>query len=107
MEERQCKRKLVECGCWVVGEEGATCFRIMDISDSGAFVATLHPLAVGRVTELQLFTPRSAAPVTVRAEVVWNSLDPDSAGMGVRFLDLDDEKLLAVRELARLLKNGG
>ncbi|MBI1921291.1 MAG: PilZ domain-containing protein [Geobacter sp.] len=107
MEERQCRRKLVECGCWVVGEEGADCYRIMDISDSGAFVATQHPLVVGTVIELQLFTPRSAEPVTVTSEVIWSSLDPASAGMGVRFLELDGEKLLAVRELARLLKNGG
>ncbi|MBT0653373.1 PilZ domain-containing protein [Geomobilimonas luticola] len=103
MEERACKRMAVQVGCWLVEMDGASCFYTFDLSEGGVCVNTDEPLPVGRVVTLQFFTPKGAAPVTITAEVVWSRLEP-SAGMGLRFTDLDPTALQVIKEFTALLQ---
>lgn len=103
MEERTCKRKTVEVGCWLVEMDGASCFHTFDLSEGGVCVNTDEPLPVGRVVTLQFFTPKGAAPVSITAEVVWSRLEP-TAGMGLRFTDLDPKALQIIKEFTAILE---
>ena len=58
------------------------------------------PPAPGKRIRLQFFTPLSAEAVTVAAEVVWSTFEPEGA-MGLRFLDVDDVTRSILRELMR------
>jgi uncharacterized protein (TIGR02266 family) len=93
----------VEVGCWLVEMDGASCFYTFDFSDGGVCVNTDEPLPVGRVVTLQFFTPKGAAPVSVKAEVVWSRLEAP-AGMGLRFLDVDPPTLQVIKEFTSLLQ---
>lgn len=90
-------------GCWLVEMDGASCFYTFDLSEGGVCVNTDEPLPVGRVVTLQFFTPKGAAPVTITAEVVWSRLEP-TAGMGLRFTDLDPTALQVIKEFTALLQ---
>ncbi len=101
MEERKNKRLPVEVGCWLVEMDEASCFYTMNVSDTGVSVMTDMPLTVGRVVHLQFFTPASAEAVTVEAEVVWNSLEPQGS-MGLRFINMNEQKRNIIRDFIRL-----
>ena len=92
-------------GCWMGDGEETACLDISDISITGAFVATQHPLPEGKTIRLELYTSHSARPVGIKAEVVWSRTEDDGdeeAGMGIRFLELDEEKRRLLLELAEL-----
>lgn len=104
MEERRYRRKAAEFGCWLVEGEEVSCYNLSDISESGAFVATQDPLPVGKVVQLQCYTPHSAHAVQLQAEVVWSRSEPDECGMGIRFLNMDEAKKRALAELLVMMK---
>lgn len=103
MDERKNKRLPVEVGCWLVEMDEASCFYTLNVSDTGVSVMTDGLLAVGRVVHLQFFTPASAEAVTVEAEVVWNSLEPEGS-MGLRFINMDEQKRNIIRDFIRLVQ---
>lgn len=61
--------------------------RIADVSVTGAFVDTVSALPSGAV--LTLSFALNGQPLTVKAEVAHSM---NGIGMGVRFVDLDDEQ---------------
>lgn len=90
-------------GCWLVEVDGATCVYTFDLSEGGVAVITEDPFPVGQVLTLQFYTPQSASAVTLEAEVVWSRLEPEG-GMGLKFINLDEEKRALVQEFSRLLE---
>ncbi len=100
MEKRKCKRTPARLGCWLVENDEAVCCGTFELSESGVSVRCSNPPAVGRTVRLQFYTPLSAGPVTVVAEVVWSTVEPDGA-MGLRFLDIDSGTMNVLRELMR------
>ncbi len=101
MEQRKCKRTPVRLGCWLVESDEAVCCGTFELSGTGVSVRCSDPPAVGRTVRLQFFTPLSAGPVTVEAEVIWSTVEPEGA-MGLRFLDIDRGTMNVLRELMRL-----
>ena len=80
---------------------------IKDISATGIFVRTTSPEPPGTRLNLR-FTPDDAGPmVEVEGEVIWiNPFRPGVAdnlhpGMGIRFVDLEDETRERLLELVR------
>ena len=104
MEKRKCKRSPARLGCWLVGMDEAVCCGTFEISETGVSVQCSDPPAAGRTVRLQFYTPLSAGAVTVEAEVVWSTLEPEGA-MGLRFLDVDDGTMNVLRELMRQQKH--
>lgn len=100
MEKRKCKRTPAHLDCWLAGTDEAVCCGTFEISETGVSVRCSDPPATGRTVRLQFFTPLSAGAVTVEAEVVWSTLEPEGA-MGLRFLDVDDGTMNVLRELMR------
>jgi PilZ domain len=90
-------------GCWLVESDEAVCCGTFEISETGVSVKCSSPPAVGRIVRLQFYTPLSAGPVNVEAEVVWNTFEPDGA-MGLRFLDMDEKTKSVMKELMRRQK---
>lgn len=103
MDERTCRRMPVKVGCWLVELDGLSCLYTFDISEKGVSVVTEDPFPVGQVVKLQFFTPHSARAVTLEAEVVWSSLEPEG-GMGLRFINLDEKGRRILREFTLLLR---
>jgi PilZ domain len=103
LENRKCKRLPARLGCWLVGDDEAVCCGTFEISETGVSVRCSDPPAAGRTVRLQFYTPLSAGAVTVEAEVVWSTLEPEEA-MGLRFLDMDDGTMHVLRELMRQQK---
>jgi hypothetical protein len=69
-----------------------------DIGTGGAFVRCARPPAVGSRVHLEVQLVASEPPIMVRAEVRWISTFGGREGMGLRFLALDVEALLALSE---------
>jgi uncharacterized protein (TIGR02266 family) len=62
------------------------------ISAGGMFVESPAPPEVGETLSVEFVLPGLKAPVEIRAEVVWRREPgtPDSPGMGVQFLDVEE-----------------
>lgn len=71
-----------------------------NIGVGGAYVLTSDPLPVGTHLVLELVVPTRKEVIEVKAEVRWNTTrgGDERAGMGVKFLDLDVDSLLALSE---------
>jgi c-di-GMP-binding flagellar brake protein YcgR len=72
-----------------------------DISEGGAYVCCANPLGPKEVLDMIINAPDKA--LNVKAEVVWSSmsgLDDEITprGMGVRFLDIDNEDKRIIAE---------
>jgi c-di-GMP-binding flagellar brake protein YcgR len=104
VEKRRERRVPLGTGCWLVHMDEVSCFDTLDVSGTGMSVLISDPLPVGKQVNLQFFTPDSANPVKVAAEVVWSSFDQDQGSMGLRFLELDETTEKVVREFGRLLR---
>ena len=100
MEKRQCKRRPVHLGCWLVGSDEALCCGAFEISETGVSIKCSAPPVPGKCVRLQFFTPLSAGALTLEAEVVWSTLEPEGA-MGLRFRDMDAKALNILKELMR------
>jgi PilZ domain len=87
-------------GCWLVESDEAVCCGTFEISETGVSIKCSNPPATGRIVRLQFYTPLSSGPVTVEAEVVWNTFEPEGA-MGLRFLTMDELTWSVLRELMR------
>jgi uncharacterized protein (TIGR02266 family) len=104
MKERGCRRIPASVGCWLLEVDGASCFDTFDLSEGGVCVQTDAPLPVGRVVHLGFYTPGSARPIRVEAEVVWGCSDDEPNTMGLKFMNLDDQAREAIRAYAGLLE---
>lgn len=105
MDERRSRRRVVEIGCWIVDDDSASCYYTFEISETGLSVATTEPLPVGKIVQLNFFTPQSATALKVDAEVMWSRIDPEESGMGLRFLDTDDGMKLTIAEFTELIRH--
>lgn len=65
-------------------------FRTRDLSRGGMFVRAKQPLAQGTVVRLAL-TPPGGEAVEIRAQVVRTVGEGQSAGMGLRFLEVSED----------------
>lgn len=74
----------------------------MDVASGGVFVATYYPLSIGTVVHLLLTLEGEETPIAMSGVVRWSRAHHDgsdvAAGVGIRFVDLDDE---AAKKLAR------
>jgi len=99
MEGRRHKRAQVKVGCWIVLQDGeSSCCNTFDISDSGISISTSKPLPVGLTVCLQFYTPHSASPICISAEVIWSSTD-QNAVMGLKFLDITCEEMKRLNDM--------
>jgi uncharacterized protein (TIGR02266 family) len=68
----------------------------VNISRGGIFINTRKPLAVGSVVRLIVSLPDAAFPFDLTGRVIRaHSYDPESdqvPGMGIEFIDVDEEK---------------
>ena len=72
-----------------------------NIGVGGAFIITDSPHPMGAKLAIEIFVPTADTTIDVSAEVRWvvdADADPDAAGMGVKFLDVDVEALLKLSE---------
>ena len=72
-----------------------------NLGAGGAFVLCDDPLPVGARVELILHLPRPARDIDVTAEVRWRVTPSDGvhdAGMGLQFVDLAVDDLLALQD---------
>lgn len=74
---------------------------ISNLGAGGVFVETLYPLRIGSLVELDLMVGKDPMPLRVQGEVVWvrpreRGLEP---GMGVRFVELQDQALDRLKQL--------
>lgn len=104
MEKRKDKRVPLGVGCWLVHMNEASCFHTLDVSGTGMSVLISNPLPVGKQVSVQFFTPESANPVSVPAEVVWSMVEDDQGSMGLKFLSLDEPTEKVVKEFGRRLR---
>jgi len=77
---------------------------LCNLSSDGAFVETSDPLALESRITLAIEGDGGAPPIAVEATVQWvreiGNMD-GTAGVGVAFVDLDDDGFLALEELVR------
>ncbi len=66
-----------------------------NISKSGMFISSVNPRSVGEEFTIEFTLPREKSPIRCRCVVIWcRGYNPKSRyepGMGVRFIDLDEE----------------
>jgi uncharacterized protein (TIGR02266 family) len=105
-EHRRAPRVLVDLEVDYASEENYLFAYITNISATGIFVRTTTPEQPG--TQLNLrFSPDDAGPIEVEGEVIWiNPFRPGTPdnlhpGMGIRFLELDDDTRDRLLELVR------
>ena len=71
-----------------------------NISSGGIFIATRDLKAIGTIMEISFSVPGHEAKITTRAEVRWQRLEQSHVdsmpGIGLRFLDLNDEAAQAI-----------
>lgn len=72
-----------------------------NIGVGGAFIITDAPHPSGTMLAIEIAVPTADTTIEVSAEVRWvvsAEQEPDGAGMGVKFLDVDVEALLKLSE---------
>jgi len=80
----------------------------VNISRGGMFINTRNPLAVGSVVRLIVSLPDAAFPFDLTGRVIRvHAYDPASkemAGMGLEFLDVDEEKRARLERFVERLR---
>jgi len=82
---------------------------ITDMSAMGIFVRTNNPEAPGTMLNLRFTLPGDEDPLELEGKVMWvNSFRPGDfsnihPGMGVRFVDMDQDQRRAMRRLVRTI----
>jgi len=105
-ERRRAPRVLVDLEVDYAMEENYLFAYITDISATGIFVRTTSPETPGTHLNLR-FTPDDSGPIECEGEVIWiNPFRPGAPdnlhpGMGIRFVELDDEVRQRLLELIR------
>ena len=103
-EHRRAPRVLVDLEVDYALEDNYLFAYITNISATGIFVRTTTPEQPGTRLNLR-FTPDDSGPIEVEGEVIWiNPFRPGFAdnlhpGMGIRFVDLDDDTRERLLEL--------
>ena len=109
-DRRQAPRVLVDLEVDYASEDNYLFAYITDISATGIFIRTEEPESTGTHLNLRFvpdFTDVDPMPFELEGEVIWvNPYRPGAPdnlhpGMGVRFLDLDDETQARLLELVR------
>ncbi len=104
MLKERCRRIPVEISCWLEGAaDGVSCVTTFDFSENGVSVLSSDPLPEGRVIRLRIYTPFAAEAIALEAEVVWSRTEPES-GMGLRFLNMDENIRGILKGTVRLLR---
>lgn len=103
MIKERSRRIPVEISCWLEGADGVSCVTTFDFSETGVSLLSSDPLPEGRVLSLQVYTPFAAEAIALKAEVVWSRTEPEG-GMGLRFLDMDENIRSVLRGTVRLLR---
>lgn len=85
------------------GSEVLLFHRIQNISLGGICISSPSIEEVGTVVELVINFPELGTSLKVRGEVVWANLEPPQ-DMGIRYVDLDDEKLDMLKQYISRLK---
>jgi type IV pilus assembly protein PilZ len=106
-DRRAATRVLVDLQVDYASEDNYLFAYITDISETGIFVRTTTPEQPGTHLNLR-FQPDDAGPqIQIEGTVIWvNPFRPDSMdnlhpGMGIRFVELDDELRDRLLELVR------
>ena len=68
--------------------------RIQDLSDTGLFIDTNHPLALGTMIDLSFCIPDNKEPVKATGRVVWSA---PMMGSGVEFTEISEEDRVRVK----------
>src|SRR5262245_59053670 len=95
-DRRRAPRVLVDLEVDYASEDNYLFAYITDISATGIFVRTTSPEQPGTHLNLR-FTPDDSGPIEVEGEVIWiNPYRPGTPdnlhpGMGIRFVELDDD----------------
>lgn len=106
LEARRAPRVLVDLEVDYASEDNYLFADITNISETGIFIRTTTPEAPGTHLNLR-FKLDGSPPLELEAEVIWiNPYRPGAPdnlhpGMGVRFVDLDDEVRTHLLELIR------
>jgi hypothetical protein len=97
LENREVKRHplLSELDVVYEGSTEVIPVRLPDLSTSGMFIPTQSLFPIGSVLKVSFWLPRSRFQVNARAEV--RHIVPNS-GIGVEFVRLSSEALLAIEE---------
>ena len=85
------------------GSEVLLYHKVQNISLGGICIQSMAVEEVGRVVDLVLNFPELEATVGVKGEVVWANREPPM-DMGIRFIDLDDDRKDTLRRYLSLLK---
>lgn len=74
-----------------------------NISKGGTFIKTKKPLPVGTRFLFKLSVPSRVEPFEVLGEVAWSSAEGEEAGMGIRFVYVDDAQRFAFEDVVERL----
>ena len=71
-----------------------------NISRGGVFISTTHPPRLHTFVSLRIMLPYGRGSFYCDAKVIWTRTDSEPKGMGVRFVDMDDETVKALESYA-------
>ncbi|HEY3355326.1 MAG TPA: PilZ domain-containing protein [Polyangia bacterium] len=94
--EREHPRFVVDAYVDYTGTEVLLYHRIENISLGGICIQTPSIEDIGTVVDLVINFPDLHASVSVRGQVVWANREPPP-DIGIRYIDLDDEKRETLR----------
>ncbi len=102
-EEREVARASVYVSVDVYSDHNFWTGLTMNMSEGGLFVATHSLVPVGSFVILHMMLPSYEEEIVIAAEVRWTRAyspgqDGTPPGIGLQFIDLDDDTLLAIRE---------
>ncbi len=87
-------------------ETGQILSRIQDIGENGVFVSTDEPMPIGSIVELDFSLVKDGGRVHAFGLVRWLSEPPQTPGMGVQFVEVDEQGIRTLRDFVQK-KNPG
>jgi uncharacterized protein (TIGR02266 family) len=85
------------------GSEVLLYHKVQNISLGGICIQSMAVEEVGTTVDLVLNFPELEATIGIKGEVVWANREPPM-DMGIRFVDLDDDRKDTLRRYLSLLK---
>ena len=85
------------------GSEVLLYHKVQNISLGGICIQSMAVEEVGTLVDLVLNFPELEATIGIKGEVVWANREPPM-DMGIRFIDLDDDRKDTLRRYLSLLK---
>lgn len=79
-----------------------------DVSKGGTFINTNRPHKINEIIELSLDVPGLNSPLKIKGEVVHikiHNVKDEDAGIGVKFLDIDEESRKALVDFIKFQKD--